>query len=63
MDIFGRDFVIQAGGGIHGHPNGSVAGAVALRQAVDAVMGGMSLEDYAGDHVELRKALETWSES
>jgi ribulose-bisphosphate carboxylase large chain len=63
MDIFGRDFVIQAGGGIHGHPDGSVAGATALRQAVDAVMTGVSLEDFAGDHEELHRALETWSET
>jgi ribulose 1,5-bisphosphate carboxylase large subunit-like protein len=34
-----------------------------MRQAVNAVMAGMSLEDYAGDHEELGKALETWSES
>jgi ribulose-bisphosphate carboxylase large chain len=63
MDIFGRDFIIQAGGGIHGHPDGSVSGARAMRQAVDAVMAEMSLEDYAGDHEELGKALETWSKS
>jgi len=61
MGIFGKDFVIQAGGGIHGHPDGSAAGSMALRQAVDAVMAGMSLEDYAKDHEELGKALETWS--
>ncbi len=34
-----------------------------MRQAVDAVMAGLSLEDYAGDHEELEKALETWSGS
>jgi ribulose-bisphosphate carboxylase large chain len=61
IGIFGRDFVIQAGGGIHGHPDGSVAGSIAMRQAVDAVMTGMSLEDYAEDHEELKKALVTWS--
>ena len=61
MEIFGRDFIIQAGGGIHGHPDGSVAGSIALRQAVDAVMAGMSLEDYAEDHRELGRALKTWS--
>jgi len=27
METFGNDFVIQAGGGIHGHPDGTVAGA------------------------------------
>jgi ribulose-bisphosphate carboxylase large chain len=61
IEIFGTDFVIQAGGGIHGHPDGSVAGARAVRQAVDARLGGYSLREYAEDHVELAKALETWS--
>jgi len=40
MKNFGHDIIIQAGGGIHGHPDGSVLGATALRQAVDAVMRG-----------------------
>jgi ribulose-bisphosphate carboxylase large chain len=61
IEIFGTDFVIQAGGGIHGHPDGSVAGAKALRQAVDARLGGQSLKEYAQDHKELARALETWS--
>jgi ribulose-bisphosphate carboxylase large chain len=60
IEIFGTDFVIQAGGGIHGHPDGSVAGAMALRQAVDARLGGQSLKEYAQDHKELARALETW---
>ncbi|MBS7659997.1 ribulose-bisphosphate carboxylase large subunit, partial [Candidatus Bathyarchaeota archaeon] len=60
IDIFGKDFVIQAGGGIHGHRNGTIAGARAMRQAVDAVMMGISLKEYAKDHKELAIALETW---
>ncbi|MFQ6086026.1 MAG: type III ribulose-bisphosphate carboxylase [Candidatus Bathyarchaeia archaeon] len=60
MEIFGNDFVIQAGGGIHGHPNGTVSGAKAMRQAVDAVMQGHSLEEYANSYRELREALDTW---
>ena len=60
IEIFGTDFVIQAGGGIHGHPDGSVAGAMALRQAVDARLGGQALKEYAEDHRELARALETW---
>ena len=27
MKIFGKNFIIQAGGGIHGHPDGSISGA------------------------------------
>ncbi|MEE9595069.1 MAG: type III ribulose-bisphosphate carboxylase [Candidatus Hydrothermarchaeales archaeon] len=60
MDIFGNDFVIQAGGGIHGNPGGTVAGAKAMRQAVDAVLSGEVLEDYAAKHSELALALQTW---
>lgn len=60
IEIFGNDFVIQAGGGIHGHKDGTIAGAKAMRQAVDAKMKGMPLKKYAETHKELRTALETW---
>lgn len=56
----GYDCAISAGGSIHGHPMGATAGAKALRQAIDAVMAGAALEDYAKDHQELRAALEKW---
>ena len=60
MEFFGKDFVIQAGGGIHGHTEGTVSGANAMRQAVDATMRGVSLKEYAESHKELRAALEIW---
>jgi ribulose-bisphosphate carboxylase large chain len=60
MSFFGKDFVIQAGGGIHGHTEGTVSGAKAMRQAVDATMQGVSLKEYAASHKELRVALEIW---
>jgi ribulose-bisphosphate carboxylase large chain len=60
METFGNDFVIQAGGGIHGHPDGTIAGAKAMRQAVDAILGGKTLEDYAKNHRELSAALRQW---
>ena len=60
MATFGKDFVIQAGGGIHGHRNGTFAGAMAMRQAVEATIEGKTLEQYAKAHEELRIALETW---
>nr|VDD88946.1 RuBisCO long chain, Form III-b [uncultured archaeon] len=56
----GKDLVIQAGGGCHGHPLGTSAGAKALRQAVDAAMEGITLKRYAENHSELRIALEEW---
>ncbi|MCW8966007.1 MAG: type III ribulose-bisphosphate carboxylase [Candidatus Pacearchaeota archaeon] len=60
MNFMGNDVVIQAGGGIHGHPKGSVYGARAMRQAVDATMKGTSLKEYAKNHYELKEALEKW---
>jgi len=63
MANFGRDFVIQAGGGIHGHTNGTAAGATAMRQAVDASLNGIALEDYAKTHSELYVALKLWTPS
>ncbi|MCT9096554.1 type III ribulose-bisphosphate carboxylase [Haloarchaeobius sp. HME9146] len=61
IDALGTDICIQAGGGIHGHPDGTEAGARALRQSVEATMQGVSLEDYAADgHAELQTALEKW---
>jgi ribulose-bisphosphate carboxylase large chain len=58
--IFGRDFVIQAGGGIHGHEDGTFAGAKAMRQAVEAVVNGIPIQEYAESHEELKKSLKTW---
>jgi ribulose-bisphosphate carboxylase large chain len=60
IDIFGLDVVIQAGGGIHGHPQGTEAGAKAMRQAVDAVLAKISLTEYAKSHPELGAALQRW---
>lgn len=63
MRFFGKDFVIQAGGGIHGHRDGTMSGARAMRQAVEATLEGVSLRDFAEDHAELKAALETWGYS
>jgi ribulose-bisphosphate carboxylase large chain len=62
MKYFGRDFVIQAGGGIHGHTDGTFAGATAMRQAVDATLQDKTLEEYAETHKELKVALKLWKE-
>ena len=62
MATFGKDFVIQAGGGIHGHTNGTFAGATAMRQAVEATLEGKTLKEYATNHEELKAALELWRE-
>jgi len=62
IEFMGKDVIIQAGGGIHGHPDGTTKGAIAMRQAVDAVLAGETLKDYAEKHEELKKALDTWGE-
>ncbi|VVB82502.1 Ribulose bisphosphate carboxylase [uncultured archaeon] len=60
IEFMGKDVVLQAGGGIHGHPDGTISGARAMRQAVDASLKKISLNEYAKTHVELRKALDKW---
>jgi len=61
VKIAGLDIIIQAGGGVHGHPSGSRAGAKAMRQAVEAVTQGISLKEYAKKHKELEEALKKWA--
>ena len=61
VKILGHNIVINFGGGLHGHTDGSIAGARACRQAVDAVEKGIDLKNYAKNHPELKKALEYWS--
>ena len=56
----GKDIVIQAGGGIHGHPKGTLRGAIAMRQAVQATLENKTLKQYARNHIELQEALGYW---
>jgi ribulose 1,5-bisphosphate carboxylase large subunit-like protein len=56
----GLDCCMAAGGAIHGHPMGATAGAMAMRQAIDATMAGIDLYEYAKDHVELAESLKKW---
>jgi ribulose-bisphosphate carboxylase large chain len=56
----GKDLVLQFGGGIHGHPKGTLRGAIAARQAVEAVMQNRPLNKYSKTHIELREALDHW---
>lgn len=60
LATLGTEIVLQAGGGVHGHPDGTRAGAAAMRQAVDAFLAGVSAEEYAKTHPELAKALARW---
>ncbi len=62
LDGYGEDCIVQAGGGVHGHPGGTTDGAKAMVQAVDAWRKGVSVKDYAADHRELKAAIEFWSD-
>ena len=55
-----KDFVFQAGGGVHGHPGGTLAGAKAMRQAAEAVAKNIPLKEYAKGHPELAEAIKKW---
>jgi ribulose-bisphosphate carboxylase large chain len=59
--IYGTtDIVLQVGGGTQGHPMGIEAGARAVVQAIEAYKKGISLDEYAETHKELRAALDKW---
>jgi ribulose-bisphosphate carboxylase large chain len=59
-EILGSNLVANFGAGIHGHRDGSIAGAKACYQASEAVAKGIALKDFAADHPELKVALEQW---
>ncbi len=61
LEGYGIDCIVQAGGGVHGHPWGTTAGATAMVQAVEAWRAGVSTEEYAKSHKELEAALNFWS--
>ena len=61
IKILGRDLIINFGGGIHGHPQGSAAGARAARQAVEAAVKEIPLKIYSQSHQELKIALKHWN--
>lgn len=60
--IFGQDAAFAYGGGVHGHPGGSRAGARAVRAAVEAGAQNVPLEQAARESPELRQALDLWAE-
>ncbi len=55
------DLIYAAGGGLVAHPGGVAAGVRAMRQAWEAAMSGISLEQQAATHTELRQALEKYA--
>lgn len=57
---FGHDVVVNAGGGVHGHPMGAAAGGRAFRQAIDGCLSGTPIRAYAESHPELQAAIQAW---
>ena len=62
MADLGNDIVIGSGGAIHAHPQGPIAGGKAFRQAIDATVNGITLEEYAKEHPELDIVLKQWAD-
>jgi len=60
IHLLGKDIIIQAGGGCHGHPGGTIAGAKALRQSINATLQNVSLIEYTKNHKELKAAIDKW---
>jgi ribulose-bisphosphate carboxylase large chain len=55
------DFGIVPGRGVFGHPMGPRGGAASLIQGWESAQKGVSLEEYAKDHQELKMAIEAFS--
>ncbi|HPP81792.1 MAG TPA: RuBisCO large subunit C-terminal-like domain-containing protein [Deltaproteobacteria bacterium] len=60
INNLGIEIMIGSGGGIHAHPQGPAAGARAFRQAIDAALKGIPLDQYGREHEELGMALGIW---
>ncbi|MFF2482214.1 2,3-diketo-5-methylthiopentyl-1-phosphate enolase [Paenibacillus sp. NPDC058071] len=62
LNDFGTDVVVNAGGGIHGHPMGTAAGGRAFRIAIDATLSGISLREAAAapGGEPLQAAIDAW---
>ena len=60
MDDLGPDIIIGAGASMHAHPMGLKGGVAALNQAAEAWKLNIPLEEYAGDHPELKASIDRW---
>jgi 2,3-diketo-5-methylthiopentyl-1-phosphate enolase len=56
----GNDQIINAGGGVHGHPQGAAAGGRAFNAAIRAAQHGQKLSEAAEHSPELKMALQLW---
>lgn len=57
VKTLGIDMILAAGGAVHGHPDGSYAGARSMRQAIDAAINNIDLFEYAKTHKELESMI------
>ncbi|GGJ06821.1 2,3-diketo-5-methylthiopentyl-1-phosphate enolase [Alicyclobacillus cellulosilyticus] len=57
---FGTDFIVNAGGAIHGHPGGATAGGQAFVAAVQAAISGRPLREAAQASEPLAQAIARW---
>jgi 2,3-diketo-5-methylthiopentyl-1-phosphate enolase len=60
INDFGIESVINAGGGVHGHPGGAIAGGKAFRQAIDVHLNGQTLVSGSETNPELKTAIQLW---
>jgi len=60
MDMMGKNIMVQLGGGIHGHPDGTKSGAMATRQAIDAYIRKVKIKEATLIYPELTRALNKW---
>ena len=51
------DLIVTAGGGIVAHPGGPAAGVRSMREAWEAAVAGIPLDEHARNHPELARAL------
>lgn len=56
----GIDCILGVGAGIHAHPMGPKAGAIAMREAMDIIMEGKDLRTEAVGKKELEEAIRIW---
>lgn len=57
---FGTDLMMNVGGAIQGHPSGTIAGAKAMRQAMEATMRNIPVREHMKHKPELKAAVEKW---
>lgn len=60
MNRFGNDIMLNVGGAIHGHPEGSRSGAAAMRQAIELSVENKFTKQNLLKFKELRLAIEKW---